>query len=345
MLQLLKKRSGEEGIVEALRLYGRNRPMREVFKKAFDLDLEEFDTLFKEFIAERVSHYKLTPNYAPLLGTLMRARRENPDDGEVWAKISWAYLQMGKVVDAGAALDKARRLLGPDHLQVLLLDGNMQLRSNRAEKARTSLEAFVEKGGEDFQAFMTLASFAAREGEDDKLVELLNKAKKAWPVFAEGANPYSLLRRHYMANNQNEKALLELEQQVRILSKEIGLRLQLSREYRLLGRDQDALRVLEEALRVTLFDRRVHEEMLPLLRQLDQKKNAIRAARCVVALRAEDDSDFMLADRWLDLAEVLFEDGQGEEARAALSEAKKLVDAEDLPRIGEIEKKFNPAGQ
>jgi tetratricopeptide (TPR) repeat protein len=345
MLQVLEERSGEEGIVEALRLYGKNRSMSEVFEKAFGLELKEFDRVFAQFIAERVSHYKLTPNYAPLLAQLMRERRANPDDGEVWAKIAWAYLQRGKVVDAGAALDKARRILGTEHPQVLLLDGNMQLRARRAEKARKSLEAFVEQGGEDYQAFMTLASFAARDGEEEKLVELLKKAKKAWPVAAEGANPYSLLRRHYMAKGMQAEALAELEQQVRIRSTDIGLRLQLAREYRFLERDRDALRVLEEALRVTLFDRRVHEEMLPLLRKLDQKKKAIRAARCVVALRAEEDSDFMLADRWLDLAEVLFEDGQSEEARAALSEARKLVDADVMPRIGELEKKIHPAGQ
>ena len=345
MLQLLKQRSGEKGIVEALRLYGSNQPMREVFKKAFDLELEEFDTLFKEFVAERVSHYKLTPNYAPLLGKLLRAKREKPEDGELWAKIAWSYLQRGKVVDAGAALDKARRILGADHPQTLLLDANLQLRAKRSAKARVSFEAYLAKGGEDYQAFMSLAAFAAREGEDEKLVELLKRAKKAWPVAAEGQSPYSLLRRHYMAKSKRDEALRELEEQTRILSKDIGLRLQLAREYELLNRKEDALRVLDEALRVTLFDRRVHEEMLPLLRSLDQKKKAVRAARCVVALRAEDDSDIVLAERWIDLAEVLFEDGQSEEARAALSEAKKLVDAEDLPRLGEVEKRIIPAGQ
>jgi len=43
---------------------------------------------------------------------------------------------------------------------------------------------------------------------------------------------------------------------------------------------------------------------------------------------------------WLDLADVLLDAGQVKEARAALDEAKKLTDAEALPRIAEVERRL-----
>ena len=56
-------------------------------------------------------------------------------------------------------------------------------------------------------------------------------------------------------------------------------------------------------------------------------------------LRAEEeDADEDVAAMWLDLADVLLDAGQAKEARAAFDEAKKLADAETLPRIAEIER-------
>ena len=61
---------------------------------------------------------------------------------------------------------------------------------------------------------------------------------------------------------------------------------------------------LEQALRITLFDTRIHGTLLPLYRKAGAHKKAIRAARCRVALRGEKDDDEAVAERWLDLAEV-----------------------------------------
>jgi tetratricopeptide (TPR) repeat protein len=131
-----------------------------------------------------------------------------------------------------------------------------------------------------------------------------------------------------------------LEAQARIESCSIPLRLQLAREYAALGRDADAIRALEEALGVTVFDRTVHVALLPLYRKTKATKKAVRAARCVVDLRSEEDTDEQAALAWLDLAEVLHEDGQADEAKGALGEAKRLVPKEDLERLKEVEGKL-----
>ena len=97
---------------------------------------------------------------------------------------------------------------------------------------------------------------------------------------------------------------------------------------------------VEEALRINNFMRGVHDLLVPLYREAKQLKKAVRSARCRVALRTEEDADEDVARMWLDLADVLLDAGQVREARAALDEAKKLTDAEALPRIAEVEKRI-----
>jgi len=260
-------------------------------------------------------------------------------------KLAWGHFQRNQTVDAQAVLAGVRKAGGQERPLAILLDADLQLRAGRVEQGRKRLQEFVDGGGTDYDAFMALASFAAREGEKERMAELLERARKAWPLDTHGENPYTLLIAYYRGTGKQDEALRVMEEQAAIDSKNIELRLQLSREYVSRNRKQDALRVLDEALRVTLFDRRVHEARLPLLREFAMKKKAVDAARCVVALRTEQDDEIAMANMLLDLAEVLFEDGRGEEARAVLEDAAKSVDAEQLPRLDEVRKKIQGAGQ
>jgi len=210
----------------------------------------------------------------------------------------------------------------------------------RGDEAVALLRRFFEIGGEDFHGRMNLAAILANRGEGAASAEQLRKAKEAWPWSVSGNNPYALLRAYYRAEGRPDDALAELEAQARIASKDIALRYQLAREYVARERKEDAVRVLEEALRITVFNRMVHAALPPLYREGKVWDKAIRAARCIVALPDEKDSPEAQADQWLDLAAILLDAGQTEEARQAFAEAKKLGDAESLPRMAEIEKRL-----
>jgi uncharacterized protein HemY len=178
------------------------------------------------------------------------------------------------------------------------------------------------------------------ERDSDAVISHLKKAKQDWPLRVAGTSPYSLLSRIYMRRDMEKEALRETEERAAILDRDVDVRLQLAREYAREGQTEAQIRVLEEALRVNNFERGLHEALVPLYRTSKQWKKAVRSARCQVALRTEEDTDEFVAGMWLDLAEVLLDAGQVREARAALDEAKKLTDAESLPRIAEVEKRF-----
>ncbi|MDH3591320.1 MAG: tetratricopeptide repeat protein [Planctomycetota bacterium] len=339
MLEFLQKRSGEEGIVKALRLYGKDRPMREVFRKAFDLELDEFDKKFHEFIGARVKGYRIVPNYALQMADLRRKVLRNAKDGESLVKLAWAYHRTRRFVDAGDYLDRARRVLGDKHPRVLLLHAHLTRRP-RPARARELYEEFLRVGGEDYDARMVLASMYLQENERDKYVAALKAAKAAWPFRVSGNNPYALLRRHYMSKGDEDAALKELEQAVVIASKDLKARLALAAEYEKRNRPMDSIRVLEQNLLITLFNKATHDALLPLYRGAKQKKKAIRTARVRLALRDDETAELDMAFRWVDLAEVLLDDEQKQKAVRALAEAEKLADIGDEPRVKAIKEQL-----
>jgi len=340
MLQFLKQVAGEDGIVKALRLYGRDRPMREVFRKSFDLELEQFDKRFAEFIGVRVGRYRIQPNYNLVRDRLAGLIMANGNNGEALLDMAWACYQAHEFVDAGAYFERAQAHLKPDEPRALLLDANLSQRAGRTKKARDLLERYFAAGGEDYSARMRMAAFHTAPEDEARYVAELKKAKEDWPVKVEGKSPYALLRRYYLGKGMEKEALAELEEAAAISSKSIGMRLQLAREYGKHDRSKDAIRALEEALRITLYDIRVFNALLPLYREAKDWKNAIRSARCRVALRSEEDEDEVAAMRYVDLGEVLLQAGNAKEAAVALAEAHKLASAEEVPAIAELEKKL-----
>ncbi len=340
MLEWLRTRSGEAGIVKALRLWGKDRPMEEVFTESFGLALADFDRLFAAHVGQRVRGYRVVPSYGLISGALAARAAKDPADGEALLQLAWAAFQERRHVDAAMWLDRANGAgRGEDPLAVLLR-AYLSLRAERAEEAVKLLQRFFAMGGEDFHARMNLASILANRGEGGAAAEHLRKAKAAWPWSVSGNSPYALLRGYYKAEGRLDEALAEMEAQAAIASRDIALRYQLAREYVARGRKADAIRVLEEALRITVFNRMIHAALLPLYREAEVWDKAVRAARCIVALPDEKDPPEARADQWLDLAATLLDAGKTEEARQAVAEAKRLADAESLPRIAELEKRL-----
>ncbi len=342
MLAFLKERSGEAGIVKALRLYGKDRPMREVFQQAFDLKLEEFDRLFRDYIGARIAGYRRVPDYRGVLAALRQAALEDASDGATLLKIAWAYYQAGQNVDAGVWLDRAAAHLPPTDTGSILLRAFLFLRSERRDRARPLLEKFFEAGGEDFDARLAMASFAAQDQAGDAYETHLKKAKECFPPRVGPQSPYTLLQLYYAAKARPDDALMEMEQHARLASTNIGLRLQLDAEYRRRGRSADAIRVLEEALRITLFHPQIHHSLMSLYREAARPKDALRSARCRVRLLPDEAPVEMRVEVWLDLAEIAIEAGEREEALKALEEAtQRAADrVEEFPRIGEVKKKL-----
>ncbi len=337
MVDFLHSVAGEEGIVKALRLYGEDRPMEEVFEKAFGLRLEEFDTRFHDYLGKRIEGRRRVPNYAVVFQALRERALTDPNDGENLLKLAWAHFNRKEFVEAGAKLQLARARVDPAHPLSRLLEARLLVRDGKPERARPILEAFFASGGEDFEARLVQADFLRREGKKEAFVAALEKAHAAWPTSTV---PLEHLRRYYVSEGRPDDALKILEQEARLAPKSIPLRLQLAKEYVARARDADALKALEQCFNINPFRPEPHVAAIELYRKAGDTKRAVRSARCLVALRGENDSDEEVAGRWLALAEVLLEDGQREEAATALGEAGRLAPEENADRRAELGRKL-----
>jgi len=337
MLDFLHSVGGEQGIVKALQLYGEDKPMEEVFQSAFGLKLEEFDAKFRDYLGERIKSRHRVPNYSVIFPALREKALTNPDDGENLLKLAWAHFFRKEYVEAGAKLQLARAHVDPAHPLSRLLEARLLAREGKMERARPILDAFFAAGGEDYDARLMQAEFLRRDGNTKEFVAALEKATADWPT---AALPLEHLRRYYTSEQRMDDALRILEQEARLAPKAIPLRLKIAQEYVARARDADALKVYEQCFNVNPFEIQPHQEALPLYRKTGDTKKAVRSARCLVALRGENDSDEEVAERWLTLAEVLLEDGQRGEAATALQEAAKLAPDENADRRAELEKKL-----
>ncbi|MCZ6574257.1 MAG: tetratricopeptide repeat protein [Planctomycetota bacterium] len=338
MLEMLRQRSGEKGIVKALRLWGKDTPMREVFKEAFDLELEEFDRLFLEYVGARVSKWKLRPRYGRHMEAVQLDALNEVSNGEKLLKLAWAHYDRREVIDAGAWLDRASKQLPEDHTGVLLMRYRLELAGGRQDRAKSRLDQFFAAGGEEHQARLDQAQFLGRDGKEAEAIEAYKKAKEDWPLTVGPSSPYHHLYQYYAKEGEPRKALAQLEEHAGIASRSIELKLKLARNYRLMKGRPEAIEVLEKALQISVYDARIHQALLPLYRAEGNTKKVIRSARFLVKLLPDDVGDEVALELWLDLAAALLEDGQQEEARAALREAQEL-DGE-APRLQELKKKL-----
>jgi tetratricopeptide (TPR) repeat protein len=223
------------------------------------------------------------------------------------------------------------------HPLLRLLEVQRALRDGKPDRARAALDAFFALGGDDYDARLLQAEFLRRDGRKEEFVATLEKARTLWPY---SSLPLEHLRRYYMAEQRTDDALKMLELEARLAPKSIPLRLQLAKEYVTRARDKEAIQVLEDAMNVTPFVKEIHAAAVPLYRKTANPKKAVRSARCLVALRGEQDADEDMADRWILLSECLLEDGQAKEAAIALAEAEKLAPEEFQDRRAELKKKL-----
>ncbi|MFQ5844170.1 MAG: tetratricopeptide repeat protein [Planctomycetota bacterium] len=338
MVDMLRRRSGEEGIVKALRLWGRDTPMQKVFREAFGLELSRFDELFREFVGERTAGWRLQPRQARWRDRLQERAFADPSDGEVLLRLAWAYYERRGFIDAGGFLEKAEAALGSNHHGVLLLRMHLDRVAGRDRQMREWLQRFFAAGGEEWRARMIQAGLLTRDGKEAEAVAALDRAKADWPLAVGPGSPYHLLYQAYQRQEREAEALAELEAHAKLASRSIPLRRELARAYLRAGRRADAVRVLEETLRITLYDPGVHRALMPLYRGPGDAGKRVRSARFLVHLLPDDVDDETAAAAWLDLAEALIDDGKEGEAREALKKAAELH--EEAPRIRKLRERL-----
>jgi tetratricopeptide (TPR) repeat protein len=142
--------------------------------------------------------------------------------------------------------------------------------------------------------FLGLLREAAELRKEGDLAEALSKAeaaKRLFPPYAEEGNPYELLAGIYEERGEKEKAVAELDAWRLQRGRDPNTFKKLAALQVELGRRQDAIRTLTEALQVSMFDVEIHDLLAGLQLEEGNFPLAVREYRAVLALNPPDKAE------------------------------------------------------
>ncbi|MCC7138413.1 MAG: tetratricopeptide repeat protein [Planctomycetes bacterium] len=317
---------GFEAITKMLRRFADDVPTEKVFEEVLKVPLKDFDARFSKYVEELVGAYRMQPRWDDESKKSFEARTEkDPADAEAWTRLAWAHHQRGNAVDAGAALEKARRL-APDAPEVVLLQAETAMRANRLDLAAERYRKFLSLGGDDVGARLALARIALGDKKSAEAVEHYEAAKKCFPRFVGKGNPYVALAELRQGEGDAEGAMKELEAYAEIAQEDWGVRKKLLAWYVSRKDDAAVARVCAEMIEISPFgasrgkkpDLEVHARFAEVLERAGKKREAAREWKVqsvlVDRLPEEERKKAGGVEARLALGRLLLELGQPDEA-------------------------------
>ncbi|HWP85325.1 MAG TPA: tetratricopeptide repeat protein, partial [Terriglobia bacterium] len=143
----------------------------------------------------------------------------------------------------------------------------------------------------DFLGRLREAAELRKQGQLAEAIASAQAAKKLFPPYAEEGNPYELLAEIYEAQGQKEKAVEELEAWRLQRGRNPETFKKLASLQAELGRRSDAIRTLNEALQVSMFDLEIHRQLADWHLEEGKTDLAVREYRAVLALNPPDRAD------------------------------------------------------
>ena len=284
VVRYITERWGFEKILDVLKGYKENKSTRNIFREVFDLGLDEFDKGFFKYLDEWVKSSGLVPMVVDekvALG-LEIDLEENPEDISKLLKLAWAYYCGGVEVDVPLTIAKVLKL-DPGNADAHAILGLQKLRARKTAAAEKDLlKALEAKTRFGFRVNEALGNIAMKNGEKEKSIEFLEKARALSPragALQGRANLYSRLAAYYRESGDEEKMIECLEQWRQVSPEDLRSRLELGKTYLAAGGKESmakAVKVLNEVIFINPFDLKLHKELARAATQCGANETIIR---------------------------------------------------------------------
>lgn len=187
------------------------------------------------------------------------------------------------------------------------------------------LEAVLADKPDNFFANLKLASYYRKEGNRDRAVEYLNKAKSLFPGYVEQDNPYKQLSEIYKEQGRMADAINELQALTAIHDSDFDSLKQLALWLQEAGKAEEARQALERVMFIYPFDPETHQRLADLAQERKDHRVALREYRALLALDPPDK-----ATAHLNLARVLLDLGKKLEAKREVLAALEIAPGFEL---------------
>jgi tetratricopeptide (TPR) repeat protein len=181
------------------------------------------------------------------------------------------------------------------------------------------LETRAERDEFDFIAQLETGRKALADGDKDKALRRLSRAKELFPGYWETGSPYPLLASIYEERGDLAKAASELRSFVDINESDYDAHVKLFELYRKLGKTEDAATVLERAIYIYPFDAQAHRNLADAYRTLGRTKDVVVEKRALLALTNDR------AQGLYELALAYYEAGDIKSARREVLRALEIA--------------------
>jgi tetratricopeptide (TPR) repeat protein len=342
VVRYITERWGFEKILDVLKGYKENKSTRKIFKEVFDLELEEFDKGFFKYLDEWVESNGLVPMVVDekvALG-LEIDLEENPGDIKKLLRLAWAYYCGGVEVDVPITIAKVLKL-DPGNADAHAILGLQKLRGRKTAAAEKDLlKALEAKTRFGFRVNEALGNIALKNGEKEKAIEFLERARaispRAGALQGRRVNLYSRLVAHYRESGDEEKMIERLEQWRQVSPEDLRSRLELGKAYLAAGGKESmakAVKVLNEVIFINPFDLKLHKELARAATQCGANETIIREYKLLLGYPETNPRTayLALARAYLELGnkkeaetfarKVLAIDGGNSEAKEILKQA------------------------
>ena len=243
----LEREFGWPRVLEMLRLYGEDRGNEAVVREALGLSAEEFDRAFLEHCRRWTADWKVRPRWSETSLKEFR-RRSDAGAGDLEAHLLYAEacLQKGNSIDAGTALARARAL-APEDAFLKELHGTLLLHTMKTpEKGMALLREALARGRDHFDLRMALGAEAERQGKAEEALDHYRRAKVGFPRAQGEKDPRAEIARILTGLGRPDEAVRELEEAVALSETDLRGRLRLAGVYEGRGDFERAARILRE---------------------------------------------------------------------------------------------------
>ncbi|MCH8966404.1 MAG: tetratricopeptide repeat protein [Planctomycetes bacterium] len=282
MCEYIVHRFGYDSISAMLKDFYDGRTLSQVFAERFGLQLSEFDGEFRTWAKRQVAQWGFDPAKPEDVEELRAVVETNPDDAGLLGRLARAEFDEGEF---DRALKVAKRAVELDPLErtaltivakvlMMLAEGTTTDVSREVyyREAQPLLEQLWKIDPTGWTAPKHLARIALRRKEPDLAIEPLKRLQRLCPM---DPTSWRGLGGIYVERGNDEAALPQLLELVRIEEDDAEVREHLAEVYRHRGRLRESQYWYRQALAVDPFHVRLHVTLAEVSMQLGDTEAAL----------------------------------------------------------------------